>query len=70
MSLKLENIKVNIQGNEIIHNVDLEVNKGEFISLLGPSGCGKSTLLKTIAGLNELKEGKIILFGKEILPLL
>lgn len=66
MSLKLENIKVNIQGNEIIHNVDLEVNKGEFISLLGPSGCGKSTLLKTIAGLNELKEGKIILFGKEI----
>ena len=66
MSLKLENIKVNIQGNEIIHNVDLEVNKGEFISLLGPSGCGKSTLLKTIAGLNEVKEGKIILFGKEI----
>ena len=66
MSLKLENIKVNIQGNEIIHNVDLEVNKGECISLLGPSGCGKSTLLKTIAGLNELKEGKIILFGKEI----
>ncbi len=66
MSLKLENIKVNIQGNKIIHNLDLEVNKGEFISLLGPSGCGKSTLLKSIAGLNELKEGKIILFDKEI----
>ena len=66
MSLKLENIKVNIQGNEIIHNLDLEVKKGEFISLLGPSGCGKSTLLKSIAGLNDLTEGRIILFDKEI----
>lgn len=66
MSLKLENIKVNMGGNEILHNINLNTNKGEFISLLGPSGCGKSTLLKSISGLNELKEGKVILFGKEI----
>lgn len=66
MSLKLENIKVNMGGNEILHNINLSMNKGEFISLLGPSGCGKSTLLKSIAGLNDLQEGKVILFGNEI----
>lgn len=66
MSLKLENIKVNIGGNEILHNINLDIESGEFISLLGQSGCGKSTLLKTIAGLNDLQEGKVILFGKEI----
>ena len=66
MSLKLENIKVNLQGNEILHNINLNIDKGEFISLLGPSGCGKSTLLKSIAGLNDLEEGKVILFGNEI----
>ena len=66
MSLKLENIKVNMGGNEVLHNINLNINSGEFISLLGPSGCGKSTLLKTIAGLSDLQEGKVILFGKEI----
>ena len=66
MSLKLEKIRVNLQGNEILHNINLNVEKGDFISLLGPSGCGKSTLLKSIAGLNDLEEGKIILFGEEI----
>lgn len=66
MSLKIENLKVNLQGSEILHNIDLNINKGEFISLLGPSGCGKSTLLKSIAGLNELESGKIVLCGEEI----
>lgn len=66
MSLKLENLKVNMGGNEILHNINLDMNSGEFISLLGPSGCGKSTLLKTIAGLNDLEKGKVILFGNEI----
>ena len=66
MSLNLENIKVSIGGNEILHNINLNIDSGEFISLLGPSGCGESTLLKTIAGLNDLQEGKVILFGNEI----
>lgn len=66
MSLKLENLKVNMGGSEILHDINLDMNSGEFISLLGPSGCGKSTLLKTIAGLNDLQEGKVILFDKEI----
>lgn len=42
------------------------MKEGEFLSLLGPSGCGKSTLLKTVAGINELESGSIILDGEEI----
>jgi len=43
----------------ILHDVDLDVGSGTFISLLGPSGCGKTTLLKSIAGLLEPASGHI-----------
>jgi NitT/TauT family transport system ATP-binding protein len=46
--------------------VDLDINRGEFISLLGPSGCGKSTLLMMIAGLLECTEGKIHIDGEPV----
>src|SRR3954468_7083963 len=39
--------------------IDLEVRKGEFVSLLGPSGCGKSTALRLIAGLSEPSSGAV-----------
>ena len=50
MSLKLEDIRVNLQGNGILHNINLNVEKGEFISLLGPSGCGKKYFIKKYSG--------------------
>ena len=40
-----------------LENVNLEIEKGEFICVLGPSGCGKSTLLKIIAGFHQPTEG-------------
>ncbi len=43
----------------ILRNIDLEVNDGEFMVLVGPSGCGKSTLLRLLAGLEALTEGNI-----------
>ncbi len=43
----------------VFENIDLEVQTGEFISLLGPSGCGKSTLLNIIAGLDNASNGEV-----------
>jgi len=52
--------------NKVI-NVSFKIEKeGEIISLLGPSGIGKTTILRTIAGLQELEKGKILLKGKTI----
>jgi nitrate/nitrite transport system ATP-binding protein len=49
-----------------LQNVNLGINKGEFISLIGHSGCGKSTVLNIVAGLYEASEGGVILEGKEV----
>lgn len=49
-----------------IQNVNLVVNKGEFIAIVGPSGCGKSTLLDVIAGLAQPNSGEIYIDNKKI----
>ncbi len=51
---------------EVIHGVDLEIEKQEFTVFVGPSGCGKSTLLRLIAGLEELNAGAIHIGGERI----
>ena len=51
---------------EVIHGVDLAVEKEEFTVFVGPSGCGKTTLLRLIAGLEELNEGAIHIGGERI----
>ncbi|MGB0843656.1 MAG: ABC transporter ATP-binding protein [Alphaproteobacteria bacterium] len=51
---------------QVIHGVDLEINKGEFCVFVGPSGCGKSTLLRMIAGLEETTAGTISIDGKDV----
>ncbi len=45
----------------VLENINLQVNKGEFVSLLGPSGCGKSTLLKIIGGLLDRSSGQLLI---------
>ncbi|KAB8030958.1 ABC transporter ATP-binding protein [Fluviispira multicolorata] len=55
----LKNLKKSYQNNQIIKNINLEINDGEFIVVLGPSGCGKSTMLRMIAGLEKVTEGEI-----------
>lgn len=53
-------------ADEILKGVDLEVAKGEIVSIIGPNGAGKSTLLKTVAGLLRPKRGSILLDGRPI----
>ncbi len=50
-------------GPLVLDSLDLQVAKGEFISLIGPSGCGKSTVLRLLSGLLEKSEGEIIVDG-------
>jgi multiple sugar transport system ATP-binding protein len=51
---------------EVLKNISLKVEKGDFLVLVGPSGCGKSTLLNTIAGLETISEGEIRIDGRRI----
>lgn len=50
----------------IVDGFDLELAKGEFVTLIGHSGCGKSTVLSMAAGLNEITDGSVIAGGREI----
>lgn len=50
----------------VVEEVNILMDKGEFISLIGHSGCGKSTVLTMAAGLNEISDGGIVLDGREI----
>jgi nitrate/nitrite transport system ATP-binding protein len=51
---------------EVLSDIRLTIEKGEFVSIIGHSGCGKSTLLNLIAGLNEVTTGGILLDGREV----
>ena len=64
--LSIENISVFYGKAIALENVSLTLDKGEFVTLLGSNGAGKSTLLKTISGLIQPKEGRIVLDGEEI----
>ena len=55
----LKDIKKSYGAVHVIHGVDLDIKKGEFIVFVGPSGCGKSTLLRMIAGLEEISGGEM-----------
>ena len=66
MSLNIENLRVSLQKKKILHGIDLEIQEGEFVSLLGKSGCGKTTLLKCIAGLLEQESGDIRIQGASV----
>ncbi len=67
--LALENINKFFGKLHILKDVALEIERGEFITLLGPSGCGKTTTLRAIAGLEDVSGGRIVLNGNDITKL-
>ena len=68
-SLKLTNISKAFGQTQVLHQVSLDIQPGEFVSLLGPSGCGKSTLLRIIAGLIHADEGDVQLNAQSVIGL-
>lgn len=68
MLLQLKDLHVAIQGKEIIHGLNLEVNAGEVHAIMGPNGTGKSTLALAIAGKEgyEITSGEVIYNGRVI----
>ena len=64
--VKVENASFSYGRKPIWEGLNLEVKRGECLSLLGPNGCGKTTLLNCISGSNPLTSGSIKLLGKEV----
>src|SRR5580658_7556365 len=54
------------QSVEVLHGVNVSIEKGEFLALMGPSGSGKTTLLNLIAGLDQPTQGEVLVAGERI----
>jgi multiple sugar transport system ATP-binding protein len=65
-NVNLRKLNIRLGGKNIIRDLDLQVEPGEFLVLLGPSGCGKSTLLHSIAGLVDADSGAIEIGGRDM----
>ena len=53
-------------SNNVLQNINLQIEEGEFVSIMGPSGSGKSTLLYTISGMDDMTAGKVIFDGEDL----
>ena len=67
--VSVQHLQKSYAGTPVFSDINCEIHKGEFVTLLGPSGCGKSTLLRCIAGLTAVDAGQILLDGQDIVPL-
>ncbi len=65
-SISIKNLKLSFGAVEVLKNLNIDVEQGEFIVLLGSSGCGKSTLLNCIAGLLDVTDGQIHIGGRNV----
>jgi molybdate/tungstate transport system ATP-binding protein len=63
--IRIENLETNLNGFNL-HQINLLIEEGEFFVLMGPTGAGKTVLLEALAGLIPLKNGKILIGGKDV----
>ena len=68
--LKIENMEIafnTLKGKFVaVKDINLEIEKGQIVSIIGHSGCGKSTIMNAIAGMTFPTRGKVTLNGKEV----
>ncbi|BCH22369.1 ABC transporter ATP-binding protein [Mesorhizobium sp. L-8-3] len=64
--IKLTNVTKSFGSVDVLHDINLEIEDGEFVVFVGPSGCGKSTLLRVIAGLEKPTGGELAIDGKVV----
>ena len=64
--VRLSGISMEYDGETVLRSIDLDINDGEFVTLLGPSGCGKTTTLRIIAGFETPVGGDVYFEGKRI----
>ena len=65
--IEIQNLLKRFKNVVAVNRIQLEIHKGEMLTLLGPSGCGKTTTLRCIAGLEKPEEGDIVIDGKPML---
>ena len=65
-SLTISNVTKTFGSTEVLKGINIDIADGEFLILVGPSGCGKSTLMNTIAGLEEVTTGQLLLAGEDV----
>ena len=64
--LNIKNVNKNFGKISVLNDININIDKGDFLVLVGPSGCGKSTLLNCIAGLEKINTGDIFIDNKNI----
>ena len=64
--IRVKDLTKSFGDKVVLKNINLEVKKGEFVTILGPSGCGKTTLLRLIAGFHVADEGVIEMNGQDL----
>ncbi len=67
--VSIQSLEKTYAGSPVFKDINFDIARGEFITLLGPSGCGKSTLLRCIAGLTPVDSGRILLDGTDLVPM-
>ncbi len=64
--LQIKNMKKRYANGDGVEHINIDVKKGEFVTMLGPSGCGKTTILRTLGGFLSIDEGEILIDNEPV----